>query len=383
MDSLQLLDRLIAFPTVSDRSNLELVAFVRNFLSSRGFEIMLIPDATGKKQNLFASLGPSGQSGVILSSHSDVVPVAGQAWASDPFVLTARNGKLFGRGTTDMKGFVACSLRAADLASRARLAAPLHIAMSHDEEIGCIGVRSMLDALRRSPPALRLCIVGEPTSMAIGLGHKGKLAARAAFRGVAGHSALAPQFLSAIHLAADFVQLLKRWQERLAANADAGSGYDIPYTTVHAGIIEGGTALNLVPEQAFVDFEIRPLCAADPAQILSQIAAEAESAVVAPHRARFPAAAMDMTVANSYPGFDTPDGTDAVAFMRGILDAPRQVKLPFGTEGGLFAQELGAPVVICGPGSIAQAHIADEFIAREEIAACDRMMDRLVAAIAA
>jgi acetylornithine deacetylase len=382
VNSLQLLERLIAFPTVSDRPNLELVAFVRDFLANLGFEIMLVPDQTGTKQNLFATLGPAGPAGVILSGHSDVVPVAGQAWTSDPFALTPRGDRLFGRGTTDMKGFVACSLRAADLASRAKLAAPLHIALSHDEEIGCVGVRSMLDRLRQSPPLVRVCVVGEPTSMAIGLGHKGKLAARAAFRGVAGHSALAPQFLNAIHLAAEFVQLLKRWQDRLAAEADPRSGYDIPYTTVHAGIIGGGTALNLVPEQAFVDFEIRPIGKADPAEILSRIAADAE-ATVAPYRTRFPKAAMEIAVANSYPGFDTSSGTDAVAFMRGILGTPPEVKLPFGTEGGLFAQELAVPVVICGPGSIAQAHIADEFIAREQVAACDRMMDRLVAALAA
>jgi acetylornithine deacetylase len=382
VNSLQLLDRLIAFPTVSDRPNLDLVAFVRDFLASRGFEIMLVPDSTGTKQNLFASRGPSDRAGVILSSHSDVVPVAGQAWTSDPFVLAERGDRLFGRGTTDMKAFVACSLRAADLASQAKLTSPLHIAMSHDEEIGCVGVRSMLDALRRSPPPVRLCIVGEPTSMAIGLGHKGKLAARATFRGVAGHSALAPQFLNAIHLAAEFVDLLKRWQDRLAGEAEPQSGYDIPYTTVHAGVIGGGTAVNLVPEQAFVDFEIRPIGAADPAQILSRISADAE-AIVAPHRTRFPNAAMEIAIANSYPGFDTTSDTDAVSFMRGLLDAPPEVKLPFGTEGGLFARELGIPVVICGPGSIAQAHIADEFIAHGQVAACDRMMDRLVGALAA
>lgn len=382
MDSLHLLDRLIAFPTVSDRPNLELVAFVRDFLSSRGFQISLIPDATGTKANLFATLGPSGAAGVILSSHSDVVPVAGQAWTSDPFALTARGDRLFGRGTTDMKGFVACSLRAADLASRAKLSAPLYIAMSHDEEIGCVGVRSMIDKLRQSPPPVRLCIVGEPTSMAIGLGHKGKLAARASFRGVAGHSALAPKFLNAIHLAAEFVQLLRRWQDRLASEAQAQSGYDIPYTTVHAGVIGGGTALNLVSEQAFVDFEIRPIGAADPAQILSRITADAQS-IVAPYRASFPDASMDVAIANSYPGFDISSDADAVSFMRGILGAPPEVKLPFGTEGGLFARELGMPVMICGPGSIAQAHIADEFIARDQIAACDRMMDRVVDALAA
>ena len=339
-------------------------------------------DSTGAKANLFATLGPRGSAGIILSGHTDVVPVKGQAWSSDPFVLTPRGEKLLGRGTTDMKGYVACALRAADLASRGAISSPLHVALSHDEEIGCVGVRSLLDKLRLSPPPLRLCIVGEPTSMAIGLGHKGKLAARAIFHGAGGHSALAPRLLNAVHLAAEFVQVLRRHQDLLEKQAVDDPDYDIPYTTVHAGVIKGGTALNLVPERAVVDFEIRSIASVDPAQILSAIAADAER-IVAGHRARFPLAAVEIETLNSYPGFETSENADAVSFMRGLLESPSQTKLAFGTEGGLFSEKLGVPVVICGPGSIAQAHIADEFITREQIGACDRMMDRLVGSLAA
>jgi acetylornithine deacetylase len=381
LDSVHLLERLIAFPTVSDRSNLAIISFIREYLAERGFTVMLVEDATGAKANLFATLGPAGKPGVILSGHSDVVPVEGQAWTSDPFTLVSRGDRLFGRGTADMKGFVACVLRAADLASRAKLSAPLHISVSHDEEIGCVGVRALLDKLRLSPPKVRLCLVGEPTSMAMGLGHKGKLAARAVFHGVGGHSALAPRALNAIHLATEFVQILRRHQTQLEGGP-RDPDYDIPYTTVHAGVIGGGTALNLVPERAFVDFEIRAVGAVDAAPILAAIAADAEQ-VVAPHRARFPSAAVEITTLNSYPGLETPKDADAVSFMRELLESPAQTKLAFGTEGGLFSQQLGVPVVVCGPGSITQAHLPDEFIARDQIAACDRLMDRLVGALAA
>lgn len=382
MNSFQILERLIAFQTVSERSNLDLINFVRDYLSTRHFDILLVEDRDGTKANLFARLGPSDRPGVILSGHSDVVPVVGQAWTSDPFVLAERDGRLFGRGATDMKGFVACSLRAADAASRAHLSAPLYISLTHDEEIGCVGVRSLLERLAGSAPATRACIVGEPTSMAIGLGHKGKLAARATFQGVGGHSALAPNYLNSIHLVTEFVAALRRLQDELAAKSSAGSGYEIPYTTVHAGVIGGGTALNLVPDSAFVDFEVRSIASTDPSAVMAEITAQAER-IAAQVRGGFPTARFEIQTVNSYPGFETDDNSDTILFMQDLLQSKQQTKLAFGTEGGLFAKKLGIPVVVCGPGSIAQAHIADEYIACEQIAACDRMMDRLVAALAA
>lgn len=382
LNTCQILDRLISFPTVSDQSNLEIIEFVREYLSSRGFDILLVENEDRTKANLFARLGPPDRKGVILSGHSDVVPVLGQSWTSNPFALAERDGRMFGRGTTDMKGFVACSLRAADLASRVPLNAPLYISLTHDEEIGCIGVRRLLERLAASVPPTKACIVGEPTSMAIGLGHKGKLAARATFHGVGGHSALAPKYLNAIESAAGFVTALRHYQDRLATKADTGSGYDIPYTTVHVGKIAGGTALNVVPDRAVVDFEIRSVLSTDPALMMHDIAAVAEQ-IVAKLRERFPPARVEIEIVNSYPGFETATDSDAVQFMQSLLGAKQTTKLAFGTEGGLFAEKLGVPVVVCGPGSIAQAHIADEFIEREQIAACDRMMDHLVAALAA
>lgn len=382
MDSFQLLERLIAFQTVSNRSNLELIRFVREYLTERHFDILLVEDQAGAKANLFARIGPADRAGVILSGHSDVVPVEGQTWTSDPFTLVERDGRLFGRGAADMKGFVACSLRVADVASRVRLNAPLYISLTHDEEIGCVGVCALLDRLVTHPPAVRACVVGEPTLMGIGIGHKGKIAARATFHGVGGHSALAPRFLNSIHLAADFIVTLRRRQDELAARSAAGTGYDIPYTTIHAGLIRGGTALNLVPDISTVDFEIRSVISTDPSSIMSAIADDAEQ-IVYRVRDRFPQARVEIKTVNNYPGFETSENSDVVSFMRGLLESANLTKLAFGTEGGLFANRLGVPVVVCGPGSIAQAHIADEYIAREQIVACDRMMDRLVATLAA
>jgi acetylornithine deacetylase len=272
-------------------------------------------------------------------------------------------------------------LRAADLASKRRLKAPLYISLTHDEEIGCVGVRALLDRLVDRPPVVRACIVGEPTSMAIGLGHKGKCAARAIFNGVGGHSALAPRFLNSIHLAADFIAALRRRQDELAAHPAAGTGYDIPYATIHVGLIRGGTALNLVPDVSSVDFEIRSGISTDPSSIMSAIARDAEQ-IVHRVRDRFPQAKVEIQTVNSYPGFETDKNSDVVSFMRSLLVTANLTNLAFGTEGGLFANRLHVPVVICGPGSIVQAHIADEYIAREQIAACDRMMDRLVATLA-
>jgi acetylornithine deacetylase len=380
MDTVELLDRLVGFPTVSARSNLDLIEFVRGFLGERGIASSLMHDATGQKANLFATVGPTDRPGILLSAHSDVVPVEGQNWTADPFALTERNGKLFGRGAADMKGFVAVALRAMDIASKRELRAPLHFALSHDEEIGCVGVRSMLAELAKSPPAARLCVVGEPTGMAIALGHKGKIGARATCIGVEGHSALAPRALNAIYLATDFIQALRARQQAIAAGASQDLAFDVPYTTLHAGVIAGGTALNIVPNRAVVTFEIRNIAADLAEAVLDDIRGDAE-AICAPHRDRFPQAKIAIDVFNTYPGFDTPANSQAVATMREFLGDTPLMKVPFGTEAGLFAEALGIPTVVCGPGSMDQGHKPDEFIARDQLEACDRLMDRILASL--
>jgi acetylornithine deacetylase len=376
-ETLDLLDRLVAFPTISRDPNLELILFVRDFLADHGAQSTLYMDATGRKANLFATIGPAGGAGIMLSGHTDVVPVEGQAWTNDPFRLVAKGDLVYGRGTADMKGFLASALRAAALASTRKLSAPLHLAFSYDEEIGCVGVRSMIDALADSPIRPRLAIVGEPTSMRIGLGHKGKVALRATCCGREGHSALAPHGLNAIHLASDFIGRLRALQADLAERGARDASYDVPYSTLHVGKISGGVALNIVPNRCVVDFELRNIGADDPALILEQLFADAEM-IAFDHRLRFPEAAVNIETVNAYPGLDTPAGAEAIPLMKSFTSEPALIKLAFGSEGGLFHEHLGISAIVCGPGSIEQGHKPDEFISRDQLARCDAMMERVV-----
>ena len=382
MDTLAILDRLVGFATVSRDPNRPLIDFVRDFLAGHGIESEIVEAEDGRKANLFATIGPKDRPGVMLSGHTDVVPVDGQNWSHDPFRLRVADGRAYGRGAADMKGFVASALALAARAATRTLETPLHLAFSHDEEIGCVGVRSLIDRLETRPLRPRLAIIGEPTSMAIATGPKGKLAARATCCGVTGHSALAPNALNAIHLACDFVGALRGLQGEIERDGPRDADYDIPYTTLHAGIIAGGTALNIVPERCTVDFEIRNVAEDDPEAILNRLMDEAAT-LVAAQRTRFPEADIGFERLNDYPGLTTPVASEAVAFLRGILDGSTLCKVAFGTEGGLFSQRLGIPVLVCGPGSMEQGHKADEFITLDQLAACDGMMDRLLERIAA
>lgn len=373
-----ILARLVAEPTISRRSNLALLDHVEGLLRPAGARIERFAHPDGSRANLWASIGPEGPGGVILSGHTDVVPVEGQAWSSDPFTLTERNGRLYGRGTADMKGFVAASLRAALLAAARPLKRPLHLALSYDEEIGCMGVRGMIAALAGRAERPALCIVGEPTQMRIATGHKGKQALRACCHGQEGHSALAPNALNALHLGAAFISALQARQEALAASGVRDPGYDIPYSTIHAGMMRGGTALNIVPNRCEIDFEIRTIAEDDPRTILAGIAADAE-AIARPYRDRFPMACIEIEPVSDYPGLDTREGAPAVRLLKRILDDDGTHKVAFGTEGGLFEQGLGLSTAICGPGSMEQGHKPDEFVSRAQLDRCDAALVRLVA----
>lgn len=377
MQTIDILERLIAFPTVSRDSNRDLMDFVSSFLEERGVSSELILAEGGRKANLIATIGPTDRAGVMLSGHTDVVPVEGQAWSCDPFRLHVRDGRAYGRGAADMKGFVAACLRLADLASKAELEIPLHLALSHDEEVGCIGVRALIERVIGSSLRPRFCIVGEPTSMRLATGHKGKVAARATCCGVEAHSALAPRGLNAIHIACDFVGHLKETQSYLAEHGTRDDAYDVPYTTVHVGRIEGGTALNIVPNRCTLDFEIRNIAEDNANEILKRIEAFGEI-LEARERTRFPDAGVSVEVLNSYPGLQTPESAEVVNFVRQLVEDPTTTKVAFGTEGGLFASRLGLPTLICGPGSMEQGHKPDEFVSLDQLAACDRMMERLL-----
>lgn len=380
-DSIHILEKLIAFPTVSRQSNLDLVGYVAGLLDAHGIASRIIHSEDGQKANLFATVGPDDAPGVMLSGHTDVVPVDGQDWTVPPFEMTERDGRLYGRGATDMKGFVATALAAMIKASGMKLLTPLHLALSYDEEIGCIGVRSLIDMLRETPRKPLLCIVGEPTEMQVATGHKGKLGARAFCRGREGHSALAPLALNAIHLGCDFVAAIRREQERLANEGPRDLDYDIPYTTLHVGKIHAGVALNIVPNLCEIDFEIRNVAADDPGQILDGLRDEA-ARIASASRAIAPEAGIDIEIFNTYPGLDTPPDSRAVAFVKSLTGANGTMKVAFGTEGGLFSRDLGTPTVVCGPGSMAQGHKPDEFVSLEQMKRCEEMLTNLLQRLA-
>ncbi len=382
MDTRAILEQLVAFDTVSAKPNIALITWVRDLLAGAGIDTVIIPEATGAKANLYATVGPAGQSGVMLSGHTDVVPVEGQAWTVPPFALTDLAGRYYGRGATDMKGFCAaaisvCLRASAGQAAGRPLRTPLHLSLSYDEEVGCMGIRSLIDMLESAPVRPAMCIVGEPTGMAVATGHKGKVALRATCVGREGHSALAPLALNALHLAADFIGAVRGVQARVMATGLRDGDYDVPYSTLHVGKMQGGVQVNIVPNAAVIDFEIRSLAGDDPAALIAEVRAAAE-AIVAPLRADFPEAAIEVTQLWDYPGLGTPSDAPVVNFVKGLTGANRTIKVAYGTEGGLFAARLGIPVVICGPGSMAQGHKPDEYVSHDQMARCEAMLDALL-----
>lgn len=376
--TLEILERLIGFDTVSRNSNLDLAAYAGAFLQERGFAVTRLPSPDGSKAGIYAETGPAGQ-GVLLSAHTDVVPVDGQVWSREPFRLTADADRVYGRGTTDMKGFAASALALAERAAKADLKEPLKLVLSYDEEIGCVGIQEMLPRLAPVIGQPRACFVGEPTEMRVATGHKGKAALRARFYGQAGHSALAPDFTNALHLAGDFLAELRRLQDELAACGARDEAYEVPYSTVHAGVLNGGTALNIVPDRAEMMFEYRHLAADRAAGILARI--EAAAARIS---SCYPAqeARIEVEQYNAYPGLDVVEGSPIVAFAQKLARSTGTTKVAFGTEAGFFDQ-LGIPTVVCGPGSMAgQGHKPDEYLELSQLAACDAMMDRILADLA-
>ncbi len=364
--TLEILERLIGFDTVNARSNLDLIDYVEDLLQRAGFAVTRIGDPEAAKAGLFARIGPEG-AGVLLSAHSDVVPVEGQRWTRDPFRLGDEGGRLYGRGSTDMKGFLAAMLAMAEAAAARPLREPLKLSISYDEEVGCLGMARMIGALPQVLGRPRAAIVGEPTQMRVAIGHKGKQALRAVCLGEAGHSALAPRFVNALHGAAEVILGLRRIQAELAATGARDRAYDIPYSTVHVGWMSGGTALNIVPDRAEILFEIRHL------------AAEAPEALVARTRAMAAGiAGVGIEILNRYPGLDTDPQAEVVRLVRALTDDAPATKVAFGTEAGFFAG-LGIPTVVCGPGSMeGQGHKPDEYIDRDQLDACDRMLAALL-----
>ncbi|MDE2446026.1 MAG: acetylornithine deacetylase [Alphaproteobacteria bacterium] len=375
--SISYLEKLTAFATISKDSNLALTDYVQELLKSWGIASTLVHNEEGTKANLWATIGPSDKGGVALSAHTDVVPVVGQNWTSDPFTLVKRGGNLYGRGTADMKGFIACCLAMAQKIDQTKLKTPIHFAFSYDEEIGCIGVRRLLDMLKSLPFRPRFCIVGEPTMLQVVTAHKGKLGFRVTAHGLEAHSSLAPIGVNAIYMACDLIAEIRRIQSDLAAHGARDGDYEVAFTTLHVGKMAGGEVMNIVPNHASFDFEIRYLPQDDEHAIVALIKQAAED-VAMRFRGVYPDARFTFADLQSYPALDTPVDSEVVNFVRALTGGNSTGKITFGTEGGLFQKELGIPAVVCGPGNIAVAHKPDEYVSEAQMAACDEMLAKLV-----
>ncbi|MBB1616517.1 acetylornithine deacetylase [Pseudomonas protegens] len=374
--SRELLARLVGFATVSRDSNLELIGFIRDYLASHGVHSELIYNPERTKANLFASIGPEDRGGVVLSGHTDVVPVDGQAWSVEPFVLSEREGRLYGRGTADMKGFIASVLAAVPGLTRRRLRLPVHLAFSYDEEVGCLGVRPMLERMQQRPHKPLLCLIGEPTELRPVLGHKGKLAMRCQVRGAACHSAYAPYGVNAIEYAARLIGKLGEIGSRLAQPEHHDPRFDPPFSTVQTGTIQGGRALNIVPAECQFDFEVRTLPGYDAQAVVDQLQGYARDQLLPQMQAVQADTGIALQPLSAYPGLATAADSEA-ADLLALLSGSREFgTVAFGTEGGLFHQ-AGIPTVVCGPGSMDQGHKPDEFISLEQLHACDALLLRL------
>ena len=376
--TLDLLEHLIRFDTRSSESNLPLMAFVQDYLNSCGVASTLVYDDARTKASLFATIGPTDRPGLCLSGHTDVVPTAGQPWTMPPFELTRAADRVYGRGVADMKGFIAAVCAVVPRFVQACTDTPIHLAFSYDEEIGCVGVRPLLARLAQAPVKPAGCIIGEPPGMRVAVAHKGKLAYRCCVRGLAGHSALTHLGVNAADFAAELVTFLRRTARDLRQHGQHDERFDPPYTTVHTGRIHGGIALNVIPDHAEVEFEIRNLPDESPAALLDSARTYAANELIAEMRATYQGSDIEWQQLVDYPGLA--DESDAAWLKRLACEAVGndQVRtLSFGTEGGLF-QAIGIPTVVCGPGGIEQAHKADEYVTYEQLSKCLTFMDTLV-----
>ena len=376
--TIDMIKRLVAFDTVSRNSNLGLIAFVQEYLADLGVDAALTFDDARAKANLFATLGPPDRPGVVLSGHTDVVPVDGQDWHADPFTVAEREDKLFGRGTADMKSFIAVALAAVPEMLAHRLSRPIHLALSYDEEVGCLGVPRLLAALAALPVRPAACIVGEPTEMTVVTGHKGKKSLRCRVRGLACHSSLAPSGVNAIEMAAEVVSYLTRMGRRFRDQGPHDPAFDPPYTTVQTGVMAGGTAVNIVPAECSFEVEFRNLPVHDPEAACREVKAFAERELVPGMQAISPDTGFAWEESPGFPGLDTAEDADVTGLAKALSGVNATGKVSFGTEAGLF-HEAGIPAIVCGPGSIEQAHKPDEFIALEQVAACEAFIARLIA----
>ena len=375
--AVEILDQLVAFDTVSRNSNLELVGWLRDYLGRHGIEHTVLPSPDGTKANVFATIGPPDRPGIVLSGHTDVVPVDGQAWQHDPFRLTPEGDRLYGRGTSDMKGYVACILAIAPSLHAAKLRTPVHLALSYDEEVGCLGVPGILQHMQAQGLRPAAAVIGEPSRMGVVNGHKGSCGMLTRVEGLSCHSSRTDLGVNAVFFATDLIGVMRRRAEALAAAPDSVGVFDPPYTTVSVGVVHAGTARNAIPGDCSIEWDIRATKPGMVEAVQSDVRDYADTVIVPAMRARHPGAQVVTEMVYDVPPLIPQPGSAAEVLAQRLSGSNATGTVPYGSEAGAF-QAAGIPSVICGPGDIAQAHTADEWIEAAELEACMRFLDRLV-----
>ncbi len=377
---IDILDTLIAFDTTSRNSNVALMDWVETYLTSHGATVARVETEGGNKVNLWATIGPKDEAGYVLSGHVDTVPVDGQNWSSDPFKLTQKGTRLYGRGTCDMKGFDAAVLSMVPAMAAADLKRPIHIAFTHDEESGMMGVKALTAEIDRLVPVKPIaCFVGEPTSMQVIIAHKGKSVFHVAVRGKPGHSSLAPLGVNAIDYAAELILKIRDMEKRFEREGPFDELYDVGHSTAHTGTVHGGTALNIVPEHCEFIFEFRLLPGLDIAPYEAELRDFIGNELEPRMKAIDPNTGIDLTRTNDLFGFETAIDSEPALLAKRFAGRNDHAKVAYGTEAGFFVERAGIPCVVIGPGAIAQAHGEDEFIEIAQLEKCQQFIGKLIA----
>lgn len=375
------LQDLIAFDSTSQNSNLAIIEYIQKKFDKLHIPYELTYDEDKDKANLFATIGDDTVPGLVLSGHTDVVPVDGQDWRGNPFILHQRDDKLYGRGTCDMKGFIAVCLAMAETFQRAKLPIPIHLAFSYDEEVGCLGVRDLIEELDKREVKPLACVVGEPTNMKIVSAHKGMLHSLCTIKGCAGHSSLPDQGVNAIGTAAKLINRLQVIGEDIKQNGPFDKRFTPPHSTIHVGKIKGGVAINIIPEHCEFDYEIRNIPGQDPRDIADQVEQYAKNELLPDMHAVDEHTDIQWQESSGFPGLDTPDSASLNNWMKQTLNSKGPSGgVSYGTEAGLFSN-IGIETIVCGPGSIEQAHRPNEFVAMSELEACIEFMHACIAQI--
>ncbi|MHA7772772.1 acetylornithine deacetylase [Roseibium sp. M-1] len=372
-----ILDRLIAFPTVSADSNLDLINYAAGLLADCGARVRVSEDRTGRKANLFATLGPDISGGIVLSGHTDVVPADAAEWTGDPFRMRTEEGRLLGRGTCDMKGFIAAVLAKAPDYAALDLKRPLHVALTYDEEVGCFGARHLVEELSEGDIRPSVAIIGEPTEMRVIEGHKGCYEYTTSFHGTDGHGSEPDKGVNAIHVAAAFISRMMDLAEDMKNRAGPDSArYSPPWTTLQTGQIEGGSARNVIARHCAVEWEMRPVRSEDARHVKQALESYCRDVLLPQMRTVYPQAEIVTEIIGEVAGLAVVPDNEAREIATRLTGANLSDVVAFGTEAGLF-QALGMSVVVCGPGSIAQAHQPDEFVTLDQLDKCLTMLTGL------